>query len=937
VPAAGKVSVIVPILKKSNSDRSFDNMRPITLQASLYKIVTKCLTTRLGAILSKHHGSILHAAQEGFLPGGDSKACVESVLDVWEHAKENSKGVYNLLYDIRGAYDSVRHDDLIRSLERLRMPADLIEFFRDSLTGLRACVRTAYGNTDEFVVGRSIPQGGPPSPILYVCFSDVVHCGFAANPLYGGCDDGYRMHGVSIASKGFADDTKAISGTYEGLCRQHEWAVEWGRWHQTRWHSAKTKLLGIVEGKERRCMVNDGSIAIEGEVVPVVAPNVGVPYLGARIQLDLGWSSQLEAISGSIRGFCNAVERHSEVFVGNLGRAVWAFNTFLLPKLVYRLAFVGPKVTDARGWDQRIRQCLGSIARKSTGCPQGIKPAIWSAVAGVRLPSLEEKLLKVTEAFFRLNAGQSRSWSARARWVARPRAASQRCATNRLVRAADIALSFGWTMQQSRDDGMLDERAQVLSLAPVTGITARFQLGGEEYKAVGNHCELWRRGEVERPWPVVSMYTDGSWHAHGLDGKSAPVSAWAVIVENDWLRECHGLVEPEGSISRSTLSRAVLFGGRINARQGVGNYDAELQAIARALTLVPADTSVVIYTDSQSSIDAISRYRLVGGRRQLRMAGRTHLSLISGIMKAKVEEGADVHLLWVKAHAKAEDALGLASVGNRLADHVAGQMCNDRWANSFRCNHVIPWGQYDPFVTIEDSVTGRVLSADPRRSALGYLASECRSVWSMSQSQSRFSVAAGAMRDLWVAVMAERPACGGLVMALAADVVQWRTTEQTDAEGKVSSSHVERMCPRCGRKPGQPTRTPVVDSASHWVVCPRWSALRLRSAEEVRDIVSEHTVGPEAVLDEWSAAGDRSLASLIRALGLGPAGGDSPELTAACFGAFDRHAIGAVPFVRSMGPVADGQRDTIVRRIRLALLAWVSQVHSSLHGVVGLG
>ena len=121
------------------------------------------------------------------------------------------------------------------------------------------------------------------------------------------------------------------------------------------------------------------------------------------------------------------------------------------------------------------------------------------------------------------------------------------------------------------------------------------------------------------------------------------------------------------------------------------------------------------------------------------------------------------------------------------------------------------------------------------------------------------------------------------------------------------------------------------------MLCPRWSALRLRSAEEVRDIVSEHTVGPEAVLDEWSAAGDRSLASLIRALGLGPAGGDSPELTAACFGAFDRHAIGAAPFVRSMGPVADGQRDSIVRRIRLALLAWVSQVHSSLHGVVGLG
>ena len=108
---------------------------------------------------------------------------------------------------------------------------------------------------------------------------------------------------------------------------------------------------------------------------------------------------------------------------------------------------------------------------------------------------------------------------------------------------------------------------------------------------------------------MVNLFTDGSWYHSGLDGRSAPVSAWAVIVRNDWLCDQYSMVEAEGRISRATMSQTVFFGGRIEARDGEGNYDAELQAIARALTVVPVDTSVVIHTDSRSSIEAIGRYR----------------------------------------------------------------------------------------------------------------------------------------------------------------------------------------------------------------------------------------------------------------------------------------------------------------------------------------
>ena len=49
-PAAAKHAIIVPVVKQKSGSKVLNNFRPISLQCSLYKIVTKVLSTRLGAI-----------------------------------------------------------------------------------------------------------------------------------------------------------------------------------------------------------------------------------------------------------------------------------------------------------------------------------------------------------------------------------------------------------------------------------------------------------------------------------------------------------------------------------------------------------------------------------------------------------------------------------------------------------------------------------------------------------------------------------------------------------------------------------------------------------------------------------------------------------------------------------------------------------------------
>jgi hypothetical protein len=172
MPTLGKKSIIVPIPKKPSKPMELSNIRPISLQAALTKLLSKLLSTRLANILAAN--PILHPAQEAFIKNGAISNCVDSWLDIWEVSKSKKSDCFNLFYDIKAAYDSVRHMDLLRSLHRLRLPAAFIELVADSLSGLTSCIRTVYGPTADFYVRRSVRQGDPLAPLLYVLFMDAL-------------------------------------------------------------------------------------------------------------------------------------------------------------------------------------------------------------------------------------------------------------------------------------------------------------------------------------------------------------------------------------------------------------------------------------------------------------------------------------------------------------------------------------------------------------------------------------------------------------------------------------------------------------------------------------------------------------------------------------------------------------------------------------------
>lgn len=182
-PAAWKTSVIVPLLKDALKEHGMSNLRPISLQSCLGKLFNKILAHRLSSIFARF--PILHPAQRGFINGGSITKCIDELLDAWDWSRNGKHELHTLLYDIKQAYDSVQTSVLVRALHRLRLPPAFVSLIEDSLTGLSSCVRTAFGFTRIFAVLRSLRQGDPLAPLLFVILMDALHEGLECNPFSG--------------------------------------------------------------------------------------------------------------------------------------------------------------------------------------------------------------------------------------------------------------------------------------------------------------------------------------------------------------------------------------------------------------------------------------------------------------------------------------------------------------------------------------------------------------------------------------------------------------------------------------------------------------------------------------------------------------------------------------------------------------------------------
>ncbi|HVW99389.1 MAG TPA: reverse transcriptase domain-containing protein, partial [Candidatus Babeliaceae bacterium] len=655
--SAWKTSIIVPLIKDIHKERTMNNIRPISLQNCLGKLLNTILAHRLGSILSNH--PILNSAQRGFILGGTINKCIDELLDAWDWSRiqEPKKEIYTLFYDIKQAYDSVQVDVLTRALRRLQLPENFIQLVENSLTGLSSKIRTCYGLTPSLQLERSVRQGDPLSPLLFVILMDPLHDGLECNPFTG------EKLGLTIAlpdslgvfnvpSLGYADDTSVLTNSLEALYKQNIWVHYFMTFNHLRLNPTKCELVGrLGDGNPLTAIeVARYNIAVEGQLLVPLAHDKSIRYLGVHVRFDGDWSVQQHKAYEKIAVFTRAIDK----FNVPLNHATYMFNTFLLPMLELSLHYVhGPGTSK---WIKKCDRLLVGCIKHSVHSLLKLSNSAVALSLHFNLPSWMEICIKVSELFIRLNSLDCR-WGSLGRALWRWRIGAQLNSTSSLARP-EHALStlqhrtaylavhkLGWSLQLADSItriAPLLTRAPSLLASSECSSSCTLALSIAQDRRVTIAQDVWPGWGTNQLRYEIHTYTDGSYDSGS--------SSWSTVIGDAWLHSHYDVVPAnEMVVDVHHVRGAALFGSNIECTKGI--YPAELQAIARTLAMNPLSATLHIHADSLASIAAINSFtQQINERHRLRMSSRPLLQLIRRQIQLRKDAGGSVHFFHVKAH-----------------------------------------------------------------------------------------------------------------------------------------------------------------------------------------------------------------------------------------------------------------------------------------------
>ena len=111
--------------------------------------------------------------QAGFRKGRGTRDQIANICWIIKKAREFQKNIYLCFIDYAKAY-CVDHSKLWKILQEMGIPEHLTCLLRNLYTGQEATVRTGYGKTDWFQIGKGVCHGCILSPCLFNFYAEYI-------------------------------------------------------------------------------------------------------------------------------------------------------------------------------------------------------------------------------------------------------------------------------------------------------------------------------------------------------------------------------------------------------------------------------------------------------------------------------------------------------------------------------------------------------------------------------------------------------------------------------------------------------------------------------------------------------------------------------------------------------------------------------------------
>ena len=128
-----------------------------------------------------------------------------------ERAREHQKYLYMCFIDYKKAFDCVDHKRMWIILKEMGVPTHLVVLLRNVYANQKAAVKTEFGETEEFDIGKGVRQSCILSPLLFNMYAEKI-----MREALDKWEGGFGI-GQVVTNLRYADDTTVVAGTKEDI------------------------------------------------------------------------------------------------------------------------------------------------------------------------------------------------------------------------------------------------------------------------------------------------------------------------------------------------------------------------------------------------------------------------------------------------------------------------------------------------------------------------------------------------------------------------------------------------------------------------------------------------------------------------------------------------------------------------------------------------
>ena len=279
-PEGMKQAIVVP-LYKAKDKYNVTNYRPISLLATISKVLEKIVYARIYKFLTDTEQ--IYPGQYGFRTGHSCQNAISELVGTIQKNLEENRSSIGVFIDLSKAFDTLNHKILLSKLEKYGIRGITLEWFSSYLDGrsMRTKIKTSKCQnvlSSSYDLEYGTPQGSCLGPLLFLVFINDL-------PLS-------LIHGSSLL---FADDTTLLH-SHRNISYL-KWTVEddmlrlfdWFKANQLTLNLDKTVCLLFSNQKDPEVItINIGS--------SILTSSDYVKFLGVWIDRQLNWNKHISIL-----------------------------------------------------------------------------------------------------------------------------------------------------------------------------------------------------------------------------------------------------------------------------------------------------------------------------------------------------------------------------------------------------------------------------------------------------------------------------------------------------------------------------------------------------------------------------------------------------------------------------------------------------------------